>query len=75
MVHGKASFNKVYPREVSKKLERKKIILTIYASRMANSFDDKINIIDPETIEPLIIYGIKVVTKKSRDIKSKGKVI
>lgn len=32
LINGKALFDKVYPREVSRKMEKKKIVLVIYAS-------------------------------------------
>jgi hypothetical protein len=37
MGHGKAIFDKVYPREVSRKLDKRKIVLVIYASGMGNT--------------------------------------
>ena len=48
MLNGKASFDKLYPREVSRKLEKRKIVLTIYPSRIENSTDRSINKVDPE---------------------------
>jgi hypothetical protein len=36
MMYGKASFDKLCAREVTSKLQKKKIILVIYASKMRN---------------------------------------
>jgi hypothetical protein len=64
MINGKACFDKVCPREVSSKLEKKKIILVIYASKMRNLIDSNIFEVDPSLIEPFVLYGIKVITKQ-----------
>ena len=37
MLNGMASFDKLYPREVTRKLDKRKIVLTIYASGIGNS--------------------------------------
>jgi hypothetical protein len=37
LINGKAIFDKLYPREVSRKLEKKKIVLVIYASGMGDT--------------------------------------
>lgn len=55
MVDGSSSFDKLYPREVSQKLTKGKMILVIYAS----------------AIEPVIIYGIRFITKKNKDSQKK----
>ena len=71
LIHGRAMFDKVYPREVSRKLDKKKIVLVVYASRMGNVIRDCSIRVDPIEVEPLIIYGVKVVTKPNKESKTK----
>ncbi len=40
---------------------------------MGNLVDDRIMNINPEQIEPIIIYGIKVITKQTKDFLPKIK--
>lgn len=71
LIHGRAMFDKVCPREVSRKLDKKKIVLVIYASGMGNVIRDCSSRVDPIDVEPLIIYGVKVVTKQNKESKPK----
>jgi hypothetical protein len=47
MVNGKASLDKLYPREVTRKLDKRKIVMTIYPSAIGNSGCDEMNKVDP----------------------------
>jgi hypothetical protein len=71
LINGGALFDKLYPREVSRKMGTKKIVLVVYASGMGNVTRECPSRVDPNEIEPLIIYGVRVVTKQNKENKQK----
>jgi hypothetical protein len=71
LIQGGALLDKLYPREVSRKMGTKKIVLVLYASGMGNVIGECASRVDPNEIEPLIIYGVRVVTKQNKESKPK----
>jgi hypothetical protein len=73
MLNGEAEFNKIYPREVSRKLNKLKLVLVIYPSSLGNNLSSKKNAVQCEEIEPIILYGLRVITKQQSKVdKSKN---
>lgn len=67
LINGRSLFDKVYPREVSRKMGKNKMVLVIYASGMGNVVRECSSRVDPNEVEPLIIYGVRVVTKQNKE--------
>jgi len=73
LFRGSANFFKIYPKDVSRYFEGRKLNLVIYARPSIISYSDDLskNIVESDLIEPLLIEGITVKAKKKKVGESK----
>lgn len=71
LYHGEASFQKLYPRDVSRQFQNGKIGVVIYPKpsliKFATSASDVEQVINAEEVEPLLVKDVTIRAKKKNN--------